>query len=375
MRDDAGHLTALASLQGVGPSRLRLMLQTWEPAEAWARVRAGTAIREPALAEALGSKAQDLTDAWRSQSAALDPESLAGKASALGLRLLTADDDAFPSVLRSDLEPPMLLWALGDLDAVRSPAVGVVGTRNCTRYGHDVARRTGRELAEAGVPVISGLALGIDAAAHQGSLETTAPGSAAPVGIVGSGLDVVYPSRNRALWQQVAERGVLLSEAPPGAPPERWRFPARNRLIAALSAAVVVVESSERGGSLLTVDEAVARDVEVFAVPGPITVRSSTGTNRLLADGATPYLEVDDVLDQVGRGRSTSPVDRAPDANKAGLAPEEAMLLDALSAGPATLADLAEAVSVPFGQLTLVATQLEAAGRVTRSGGWYEASR
>ena len=171
MRADAGHLTALASLHGVGPSRLRLILQTWEPAEAWARDRAGTATREPALAEALGSKARELTVAWRTQAAALDPEALAARSVALGLRLLTADDDAFPASLRGDLEPPVLLWALGDLDAVRRPAVGVVGTRNCTRYGHDVARAAGRELAEAGVPVVSGLALGIDAAAHRGALE------------------------------------------------------------------------------------------------------------------------------------------------------------------------------------------------------------
>lgn len=269
----------------------------------------------------------------------------------------------------------MLLWALGDLDAVRRPAVGVVGTRNCTRYGHDVARATGRELADAGIPVVSGLALGIDAAAHRGALEAASSGSAAPVGVVGSGLDVVYPSRNHALWHEVAERGVLLSEAPPGSRPERWRFPARNRLIAALSTAVVVVESSERGGSLLTVDEAVARDVEVFAVPGPITARSSMGTNRLVADGATPFLGVDDVLDLIGHGRTASDVGRDADADPAGPSPEEAALLDALSAGPATLADLAETVSVPFGQLTLLATELEAAGRVTRSGGWYEAAR
>ena len=374
MRADAGHLTALASLRGVGPSRLRLMLATWEPAEAWARVRAGTATREPALAAALGAKAKELTAAWRAQAALLDPHALAGRGDELGVRLLTPDDDGFPDALRRDPEPPVLLWALGDLDAVGNPAVGVVGTRNCTRYGHDVARRTGRELAEAGVGVVSGLAVGVDAAAHRGVLEATSPGASAPIGVVGSGLDVVYPSRNRGLWHEVAERGVLLSEAPPGAPPEPWRFPARNRLIAALSGAVVVVESSERGGSMLTVDEAVARDVEVFAVPGPITSRASTGTNRLVADGATPYLAVGDVLDVVGVAPPVASADAATEPPP-DLTPDQAVLLDALSAGPATLAELAEAISVPFGQLTLVATQLEATGQVTRSGGWYEASR
>lgn len=373
MRSEAGHLTALATLRGVGPSRLRLLLATWEPAEAWARVLAGTATREPALAAALGTKARELTAAWRAQAGTIDPEALAERSATLGFRLLTADDRDFPDALRRDPEPPVLLWARGDLDAVHPPAVGVVGTRNCTRYGNDVARTIGRDLADAGVSVVSGLALGIDAAAHQGALAAASLRSAPPIGIVGSGLDVVYPSRNRALWHEVAERGVLLSEAPPGAPPEPWRFPARNRLIAALSAAVVVVESSERGGSLLTVDEAVARDIAVFAVPGPVTSRASTGTNRLIADGASPFLEVADVLDLLGIERNS--VSAAATVDGDAMSDEEAKLLDALSAGPATIADLAEAVAVPFGQLTLVATQLEAAGRVTRSGGWYERSR
>ena len=373
MRPDTGHLTALASLRGVGPSRLALLLATWEPAEAWARVRAGTATREPTLAAALGSKARELTAVWRTEAAAIDPESLAARCAALGFRLLVPDEPDFPAALRLDLVQPMLLWVRGDLEAVRAPAVGVVGTRNCTRYGHDVARTIGRELAEAGVPVVSGLALGIDAAAHRGALDATSPRSVPPIGVVGSGLDVVYPSRNRSLWHEVAERGVLLSEAPPGAQPEPWRFPARNRLIAALSVVVVVVESSERGGSLLTVDEAVARDVEVLAVPGPITSRASAGTNRLIAEGAAPFLEVADVLDRIGVEPVAAVAPATPDAIATSV--QEAGLLDALSAGPATLAELAETVDVPFGQLALVATQLEAAGRVTRSGGWYERSR
>ena len=364
MRGNAGHLTALASLRGVGPSRLRLLLATWEPAEAWARVCAGTATRDPALAAALGTKARELTAAWRTQAATLDPESIARRSDELGLRLLTADDDAFPDVLRLDPEPPVLLWALGDLDAMDGPSVGVVGTRNCTRYGHDVARRTGRGLAESGIAGHLGTRAGHRRRGPPGVLEATSPGAAPPIGIVGSGLDIVYPSRNRGLWHEVAGSGVLLSEAPPGAPPEPWRFPARNRLIAALSAAIVVVESSERGGSLLTVDEAVARDVEVLSVPGPITSQASTGTNRLIAEGATPYLEVDDVLDVVGAERPAA-VAGTETVDAVALTRDEAVLLDALSAGPATLADLAEAVSVPFGQLSLVATQLEATGRVT----------
>src|SRR5262249_38747100 len=151
--------------------------------------------------------------------------------------------------------------------------------------GIDVAFELGRDLAAAGVAVVSGLAVGIDASAHAGALHAaTSP----PIAVVGSGLDVIYPRRNAVLWREVERRGLVLSQAPLGALPEKWRFPARNRLIAALADAVVVVESGTTGGSLHTVTEAVRRDRVVYAVPGPVRSDASAGTNRLLADGAVP---------------------------------------------------------------------------------------
>lgn len=373
----AGELTALASLPGVGPARLRVLLDCWEPVEAWARVAAGTALREPAVAAALGRKAAEIGSAWRAFADATDPADLVRHCDALGCRVLTADDAEYPSAFRSDPEPPAVIWTFGDLAALGAPAVGVVGTRNCTRYGHDVARSIGRELAEAGVAIVSGLALGIDAAAHRGALEAITETSARPIGVVGSGLDVVYPRRNRALWEAVADRGLLVSEAPPGTVPDAWRFPARNRLIAGLSNALVVVESAERGGSMHTVDEAMRRDVDVLAVPGPITSPVSSGTNRLIADGAMPMLSGDDVLIRLGFQATTGETvpRRAETAESPPEDPESAAVLHAIGAGAASLSDLADHLAMPFDRLTLVVTRLEAAGRLHRTGGWYEASR
>ena len=154
----------------------------------------------------------------------------------------------------------------------------------------------GFDLARAGVRVLSGLALGIDAAAHKGALDA----GGAVVGVVGTGLDVVYPKRNRSLWAEVASLGLLVSEYPAGTQPERWRFPARNRLIAALSSGVVIVESHQRGGSLLTADEAVDRGKAVFSVPGSVVSPAADGTNGLIVDGASPVRHADDVLDALG---------------------------------------------------------------------------
>ena len=158
--------------------------------------------------------------------------------------------------------------------------------------------------------------MGIDGAAHAGATEVD---GAPPVAVVGSGLDVVYPRRHRSLWQLVAERGVVLSEHPLGSAPVAWHFPARNRLIAALADVVVVVESQERGGSMHTVDEAQRRDVDVMAVPGPVTSRASTGTNRLLADGAEVARDATDVLVKLGLGSGSrrATVERRPAPHRA----------------------------------------------------------
>ena len=167
-----------------------------------------------------------------------------------------------------------------------------MGTRAPTRYGIGVAAQFGADLAAAGVSVVSGLALGIDGAADEGACGAGAP----PIAVVAGGLDHVYPPRHERLWERVASAGVIVSESPAGVPTEKWRFPVRNRLLAALSDVVVVVESRHHGGSRHTVDAAVDRGVPVGAVPGSIRSATSEGTNALLADGAFPVCSSGDIL-------------------------------------------------------------------------------
>jgi DNA processing protein len=216
-----------------------------------------------------------------------------------GVAAVCRHSGEYPSLLEDLADAPAVLFAAGRLAALAriqdEPAVAIVGTRNPSPYGREVAHSLGRGLGAAGVPVVSGLALGIDATAHRGCLA----GGGLPVAVLACGPDVAYPRRHRALHRQVCERGVVLSELPPGAQPFRWSFPARNRIMAGLARMTVVVEAADPSGSLITSD--FARDLgrSVGAVPGHVTSRAARGTNGLLRDGAIPVTGAVDVLDEL----------------------------------------------------------------------------
>jgi DNA processing protein len=282
-----------------------------------------------------------------------------------GIATLLPAHPRYPECLRTDPEGPAVLFAQGDLDALADVRVAIVGTRRCTGSGAGFARELGRELTDAGVAVVSGLALGIDGAVHRGVLEA----GGRPVGVVGSGLDVVYPAKHRDLWARVREAGLLLTEAPLGSRPDAWRFPARNRIIAGLSHLVVVVESHAAGGSMLTVKEAADRDIPVMAVPGSVRNPSSEGTNRLIADGCAPVLDTTDVLVALGltaAARSVADDPRNPPD------PREKVVLQAFDWEPATLEHLVVRTELRLPDLALTLEGLLAAGWVVADGGWYE---
>jgi DNA processing protein len=224
---------------------------------------------------------------------------------AAGLRWVSRSEPLFPERLRRIHDPPVGLFVRGSapLDVFAGPCVAVVGARACSTYGSDVATMLARELARAGVLVVSGLARGIDAAAHRGALAT---GRTAAV--LGCGIDRDYPSAHAALAADVSATGLIVSEYAPGVEPAPWRFPARNRIVAGLCDATVVVEARVRSGALITADLALEEGREVLAVPGEITSHLSAGTNALLRLGATPVTTAADVLHAVG----VSPVEASP---------------------------------------------------------------
>jgi DNA processing protein len=359
-----GALAALAGFDLMTTSRLLALLVHHEPDEAYA-VAAGTAAPAPPVAAMMSPT---VVAAFRASAARRTPDEWASICHRLGVDAVSARDPGFPAQLRLDPQPPAVLFVRGDLDVLAHRRVGVVGTRNATQAGRETACGLGRELAEADVAVVSGLAKGIDAAAHRGALAVAA---APPIAVVGNGPDRPYPRINAALWDAVCGRGVLVSEWPPGTPPEAFRFPLRNRILAALSEVLVVVESRERGGSLITAQAAIERSIDVMAVPGSLRNRAAAGTNQLLRDGAAPVTSVDDVLVALGldtrrAGRTTfdpRPMPRGVEAD----------VLAACGTDPRTLDDLVVTLGLPMHEAAMALAHLERAGWLRESGGWFEA--
>jgi DNA processing protein len=214
----------------------------------------------------------------------------------LGGEALTLTDERYPALLRETYDPPIVIYCLGNLTATFSqPVIAIVGSRRCSTYGRNVAEKLSRELAERGVIIVSGLARGIDSAAHRGALD----GRGLTVGVMGTGLDAVYPKENRKLAERIVEKGALITEFPLATPPVSQNFPFRNRVISGVSLGVMVVEGAERSGSLITARLAYEQGRDVFAVPGNITSAKSFGPNYLIKDGAKLVQTWRDVIEEL----------------------------------------------------------------------------
>jgi DNA processing protein len=360
MMDERAFIIALAGLAHMGPSGLRLLAGHHPPEQAWA-VATGRRLSEVAVVRDFLARTK-FAALWRSAEASL-PSMLERRCRDLGVRALLIDDGEYPPVLAADPQAPAVLFAQGDLSVLQRRRVGVVGTRHATATGRATAEELARGLANHHIAVVSGLARGIDGAAHRAVLDA----GGTPIGVVASGHDVVYPREHASLWRAVGERGLLLSELPPGCRPETYRFPLRNRILAVLSEVLVVVESRSSGGSLITAEEAARRGRPVLAVPGSVRNPAAQGTNDLIADGAAPARDLDDVLMALG----LQSCDRAftPIVTLDGL---DRCVDEALAEGGRCLEDLLSLTGVPLGVLMRSILRLEAAGLVVVTDGWFE---
>ncbi|MES1247496.1 MAG: DNA-processing protein DprA [Actinomycetota bacterium] len=292
------------------------------------------------------------TRQWRDHVRRFDEPAYRRELAAGGFRFVPRAE--LPPLLAAVHDPPVGLFVRGDgdLELLCAETVAVVGARACSGYGASVARMLGRELGGAGLVVVSGLARGVDAEAHRGALDA----GAATVAVLGCGIDRDYPAAHRELARRIAVTGLVVSEYAPGVEPAPWRFPARNRIIAGLCAATVVVEARERSGALITADLALEEGREVFAVPGEIGSALSAGTNGLLKVGASLLTGARDVLGVYG----LTPAESG----------EPEGLLDLL---PATADELARRTGLPVAQISHTLLRLELAGRLTVSDGIYRA--
>lgn len=280
------------------------------------------------------------------------------------IRRIRKRDPAFPTLLAAIHDPPSQLFVRGsaDLAVLSGPAIAVVGARACSSYGRSVARSLARELAGAGLVVVSGMARGVDGEAHRGALDA----GGRTVAVLGCGIDRDYPAAHAELARRICEHGLVLSEYEPGVEPAPWRFPARNRIIAGMCAGTIVVEARERSGALITADFALEEGRDVLAVPGEITSSLSAGSNALLKLGAIPVTCAADVLELY----SIEP--RAP--VHVSLGPVADALLAQLSGSALTADELVRAAALDPGAGAAALTELELAGRVTLEDGVYRAA-
>ncbi len=293
--------------------------------------------------------------------AAFDERAYRERLAAAGLRWVARGDAGFPSRLRSIHDPPCGLFVRGanELALLEEPIVAIVGARACSAYGAEVAASLASDLAASGVLVVSGMARGVDAAAHRGALDT-----GRTVAVLGCGVDRDYPRTHAHLASRIVERGLILSEYAPGVEPAPWRFPARNRIVAGLALATVVVEARERSGALITADLALDEGREVMAVPGEITSQLSHGTNALLRLGATPVTCAADVLEAIG---VEPPRAQPPPTLESRLAVIHAAVVDE----PGGIDELARRTGLPAAHVAAVLAELELLGLVSEAAGIY----
>ena len=359
--DEQVAVVALAGLEPLGPSRLRLLVEHFGSAQAALqavqRRRAASVLHatvSPSRREAFAAASARFPEQ-------LDVDTTRRRMIERGTHVWLAGDPDSPIPDPLPRMPVALFAEGGRVDALAAPRVGIVGTRSATPHGLADAHELAAVLADAGITVVSGLALGIDGAAHAGAVEA----GGLTIGVVATGLDVEYPRRHRSLYGRVREHGLVLGETGFGVGPTTWRFPIRNRIIAALSDIVVVVEATETGGARITAEHAVQYDRPVLAVPGSRRNAAAAGTNALLRDGAHPLTDWQDVILMLGMtpgARRATTVRPAPDARGRAV-------LHALGGDPASAEQLVGRTGLPPDQIALAIGALGQAGWVTWSRG------
>jgi len=350
---DAIHWLTLEAVPGLGPDGARRLLDAFPSVEAICQAKAAQ------LSPLVGDKLA------RGIAAGVDADLLQPGLDWLAApenHLITWDDPAYPAQLRELADAPAWLYVKGDPAWLARPMLAIVGSRHATPQGLRDARAFAEVLSEAGLTIVSGLALGVDAAAHEGGLA----GLASSVAVVGTGLDRVYPARNRELAHRLAGGGAIVSEFPIGTAPKRGHFPRRNRLISGLSVGVLVVEAALQSGSLITARLAGEQGRDVFAIPGSIHSSLSKGCHRLIKQGAKLVESASDILEELGRRLPSASPAVAPAAN-----PDE--LLEMLAGGPLSPDQLADRLGLTVETLSVRLLAAEMDGQVARMpGGLYQ---
>ena len=354
MTTDLRYWIGFNLVKGIGPTKVRYLLDHFgDLPTAW------TADPDELRASGLDRRSLENLLAAR---AGIDLDRALQRVEQSGAQVLTWESDEYPRNLLNIAQPPPVLYVKGTLTPADEWAIAMVGTRRASAYGRETARALALTLAANRVTIVSGLARGIDAVAHQAALDA----GGRTIAVLGSGLDQIYPPEHQALAEKIMQAGALVSDYPLGTPPESANFPPRNRLISGLAKGVLVVEAPEGSGALLTADYAAEQGRDVFAVPGSILLKSCRGTNKLIQNGAKPVLEASDVLEEL----NMTLVTQYSQASLIFPADEnEKQLLTLLSAEPVHVDDLGVKTGMPISQVTGTLALMELKGLVRQVGG------
>jgi len=340
---------------GIGPAKVRALIDHFGDLEqAW--YAASSDLREAGLDRRAIENLVKLRQSY-------DPITDVRKAERSGAHILTWDDPAYPVRLREIPNPPPVLYVKGSLAESDQWALAVIGTRRATAYGKEATRVFASELAANGVTIVSGLARGIDAVAHQAALDA----GGRTIAVLGNGIDQLYPPEHRKLAERIIESGALVCDYPPGTRPEAGNFPPRNRIINGLSLGVLIVEAPETSGALITADFAAEQGRDVFAMPGNVFAKSSTGTNKLLRDGAIMALSTQDVLEELNMTMVAQHIEaRAiiPPQNET-----KKSVLDLLSSEPVHIDEIGRQTGLPIDKVSSALAMMELKGMVRQVGG------
>ena len=296
----------------------------------------------------------------------IDPESELQKVESGGFKIITYQDQEYPKLLSEIHDPPVMLYLYGQISALRGTLFAVVGTRKVTSYGERVVDYFIHQLVFRGLTIVSGMARGIDSLVHSQTLENQGK----TVAVLGSGLDIIYPPENRKLAERIIEKGALISEYPLGTPPLRQNFPVRNRLISGLSVGLLVVEAAEKSGTLITVQQALAQNRKVFAVPGSIFNPLSKGTLKLIKSGAKPVETIDDIMDELNLGQHITDQKKPAFIEIVCQSNEEKLICKALVENEAlSIDEIKRKTGLSMALVNSILTKMEIRGTVINSGG------
>lgn len=364
---------ALNLLPGIGPIRVRRLLERFRAPERILMASPGDLTQTPGIGTEMASQIAR----WEE---VIDLPEEKRRMAEHGISALTLDDDAYPAALKQIHDPPFLLYIKGTILPRDSAALGVVGSRRMTHYGREQARKMSFQLAAAGFTIVSGLARGIDTAAHEAALAA----EGRTIAVLGSGIGNVYPAENQALADRISENGAVISEFPVLYVPDKQSFPLRNRIVSGLSQGLLVVEAPVRSGSLITANQALEQGRSVFAVPGPVDRPNSEGCHRLIQQGATLVCAAQDIITELDSGMSSLNLtfDEPETAQKAEATPKsntpaphvselEQKILEELELGESTIDHLSETTGLPVGAVSAALLQLEMKCLVKQLPGKY----